>query len=359
MAQTLDNGEIMTAPRLRGHKAQVAQAEESFASGKMHHAWLLTGPKGIGKGLFAKYLAAAIIAQDQEQGGFFESEAPFSLSLDPQNPVMRQIMQNAHPDYLSIAPIEDEKNKSGAIKVEQIRALTPFFSHKSANGGWRVAIIDNLDAVNVQGANAMLKMVEEPPEKAIILLIARSAGSVLPTIRSRCRELRFEALSDEDQITLLQEHLPDGDRGALEQLAIFSGGSMGYALEIAQTDALDLYEATCLILAKPQSDVSTLLELSGKWGAAKKKVAISIAVAAFSRLLAYAAQYAANHKPQDRLMACELALVTLLVEANGPLPLAELHDDFVQTITRGQNAYLDMPSVFMTLFNKIHSLSHP
>ena len=354
-----DEVDIALAPRLRGHEAQIAQVEESFKTGKMHHAWLLTGPKGIGKGLFAKYLAASILGQDESQTGLFGDASPFSLAVDPQTPVMRQIMQNAHPDYLYIAPSDDEKNKSGAIKVEQIRTLTPFFSHKSATGGWRVAIIDNLDSVNVQGANAMLKMVEEPPEKTVIILIARAAGSVLPTIRSRCRELRFDHLSTQDQLSLLQEHLPDADHAALAQLAAFSGGSMGYALEVAQTDVLDLYEASCLILAKPQTDVSTLLELSGKWGAAKKKASVPLAVAAFSRLLAYAAQHAASHQPQEQLMSCEMDVVRLLCQANAPLVLADLHDEFVATISRAESSYLDMPGVFMKLFNKIHSLSHP
>ena len=343
---------------LIGHHTQIAQAEESFSSGKMHHAWLLTGPTGIGKAKFAHQLAAAIIAHDDSQSGLFGEPAPFSLKLDDTNPDMRQVMQLAHPDFLYLAPIQDEKNKSGAIKVEQIRTLTPFFSQTSASGGWRVAVIDNLDAVNVQGANAMLKMVEEPPEKAIIILIARSSGSVLPTIRSRCRELRFNALTQAEQVTLLSQFLPDAEPQSLAQLAAFSGGSMGYALEVAQTDALDLYEASCLILAKPQTDASTLLDISGKWGAARKKNLLPIAAQAFSRLLAQAATQAAGQIPKTALLPCEEGLISALCDSSDAVGLSELHHHFIEKLSAGERAYLDMPSVFMALFNKIHSHAH-
>ncbi|MGC6536507.1 MAG: DNA polymerase III subunit delta' [Candidatus Puniceispirillaceae bacterium] len=343
---------------LIGHKTQIAQAEEGVTSGKMHHAWLLTGPEGIGKARFAHQLAASLIAYDDSQSALFGDPTPFRIALDEANPDMRQVMQSAHPDFLHIAPIQDEKNKSGMIKVEQIRALTPFFSHKSASGGWRVALLDNLDAVNLQGANAMLKIVEEPPEKAIILLVAKSAGSVLPTIRSRCRELRFAHLSHEEQRILLSSHLPDADPDALTQLALFSGGSMGYALEIAKTDALDLYEASCLILAKPQADASTLLDLSGKWGAARQKKLLPIAKQAFSRLLAQAALSAAGRPLPEGLMDCERTLIGCLQDASNSLALAELHDDFMSELSKAERAFLDMPAVFLSLFDKIHSLAH-
>lgn len=343
---------------LIGHQAQIARVEESFASGKMHHAWLLTGPTGVGKSVFARHLAAAIIAHDDGQAGFFGDEAPFTMQISETNPAMRQVMQMAHPDYLYLAPIQDEKNKSGAIKVEQIRELVPFFSHKSATGGWRVAVIDNLDAVNVQGANAMLKIVEEPPEKAIIILIARSAGSVLPTIRSRCRELRFQSLTADEQLLLLQGFLPEADAEALRQLGLFSGGSMGYALEVAQTDALDLYEASCLILAKPQSDASQLLDISGKWGSARKKALLPIALYAFSRLLSHAALLASSHQPKQSLIACEERLAQLLCDANDAQKLSALHDEFVDKLRQAERSYLDMPSVFMALFDKIHRFAH-
>ena len=341
-----------------GHEAQIALAEASVSSGKMHHAWLLTGPSGIGKATFAHHLGAALIAHNDSQSALFGDAAPFSMALDDTDQDVRQVLQLAHPDFLYIAPRDDEKNKSGAIKAEQIRELIPFFSHKSASGGWRVAIIDSLDAVNVTGANAMLKIVEEPPEKAIIILVARSAGAVLPTIRSRCRELRFAPLSAVVQKRLLAQHLPDADEDALHQLSLFSGGSMGYALLLDQSDALDLYEASCLILSKPQAEASQLLDLSAKWGSARQKHLLPIATQAFSKLLHQAALHAAGHKASEGLLACETQLISYLADASNPLALAELHQELIDTLAKAERAYLDMPSVFLSLFDKIHSHAH-
>ena len=287
--------------KLIGHRAQIEMAEASFSSGKMHHAWLLTGPTGIGKSLFARHLAAAIISYNDDQSALFGDKPAFSLSLDEADPIVRQVLQNAHPDFLYISPLESDKNKSGDIKIEQIRALTPFFSHKSASAGWRVAIIDNLDNVNVQGANAMLKMVEEPPEKTVILLLAKSAGRVLPTIRSRCREVKFEALSAADSTQILTQFL----------LMLIKQPCMIWQFSQADQSVtpckshkqmcLDLYEATCRILAKPQADNNSLLDVSGKWGGARSKALLPIAISAFTNLLSNAALKAANQPLSAKL----------------------------------------------------------
>lgn len=344
---------------LIGHEAQIKQTTALFESGKMHHAWLLTGPKGIGKSLFARQLAAAIISYDDNQSALFGEATPLSFELDNNHPDIRQVWQNAHPDFLYIAPVIDEKNKSGTIKVEQIRALTTFFAHKSAKDGWRVAIIDSLDECNVQGANAMLKIVEEPPEKTIIILLAKSKGAVLPTIRSRCFELKFNVLTLEEQVRVLRRYLTEADEKALEDLAKFANGSIGYALAIAETNLLDLYEASCLVLAKPQIDSSALLELSAKWGGTQTKALLPMATQTFMRLISDAALMATGKPLPAHHLDCEAPLLRLLCEASSPSSLAAFHHEIDTRLRVGERAFLDMPSVFMAIFDKIHSLAHP
>ncbi|MGA1782538.1 MAG: DNA polymerase III subunit delta', partial [Candidatus Puniceispirillaceae bacterium] len=134
---------------------------ESMASGRMHHAWLLTGPRGIGKASMARMAAAWLLSEAPAPAGLFGDDMPV-FSVSPDDPGSKLVFRGAHPDYLSITPAVDD-NKSGQIKIDQIREMVPFMAHKPAKGGWRVAVIDSMDEINRNGANAMLKLLEEPP----------------------------------------------------------------------------------------------------------------------------------------------------------------------------------------------------
>ena len=361
-----DSDPFIKAQPILGHEAQINQLLEAFNSGKMPHAWMLTGPSGIGKAHLIHQLAANIIAYNDDQDALFGDPSPLSLQPMLDNPDYRQVIQGAHPDFLYIAPSDEDKNKSGKIKTEQIRALLPFFNLKSASGGWRIAIIDTLDDVNVNGANAMLKILEEPPEKAILFLICSQKGQVLPTIRSRCRQLAFSALTIEAQTSILTTHFPDADKQSLANLAAISGGSLGFAMQIAETDAYDLYEATCRLLSDSKAAAQDLIAISSKWGAARgsQKQMIAIAKRAFSNLLAQAAMQKAavsegTDGRQSHLLAFEETLITLLSQ-NAPLDeIARFHEHYISEIKRAEARYLDFNSVFLMLFHKIHSLAHP
>ena len=345
-----------------GHQLQIDQLLDAFNSGKMPHAWMLTGPSGIGKAQLAQQLAASIIAHNDGQEALFGDPPPMSLQIQADNPDYRQVMQGAHPDFLYIAPIDSDKNKSGTIKIEQIRTLIPFFSHKSATGGWRVAIIDRLDDVNVNGANAMLKILEEPPEKAILFLICSQKGQVLPTIRSRCRQLTFSPLSVDVQSEILGRHFPEADKASLGNLAAISGGSIGFAIQIAETDAYDLYEASCRLLADSRASSKDMMAISSKWGAARgpQKQMIAIAKRAFSNLLAQAALRSASNQTdsENTLLAFEESLISLLSANASTDDLASFYKAYLAEIERAEARYLDFNSVFLMLFHKIHSLAH-
>ena len=361
-----DSDLAIKAHPVLGHEAQIQQLLDAFNSGKMPHAWMLTGPSGIGKSHLIHQLAANIIAHNDNQDALFGDKSPLALQPLPDNPDYRQVIQGAHPDFLYIAPNDEDKNKSGKIKTEQIRALIPFFSLKSASGGWRVAIIDTLDDVNVNGANAMLKILEEPPEKALLFLICGQKGQVLSTIRSRCRQLSFSALTIETQTAILSTHFPEADTQSLANLAIISGGSLGFAMQIAETDAYDLYEATCRLLSDSKASAQDLMAVSGKWGAARgpQKQMIAIAKRAFSNLLAQAAMFkassgAAFDNNQTKLLAFEETLISLLAENAAVDEIATFYERYLSEIKRAEARYLDYNSVFLMLFHKIHSLAHP
>lgn len=176
---------------LYGH----GDAEQSFlsaaGSGKLHHGWLIEGPSGIGKARLAHRLAAYML------GARGPAEAPLDVSED--DAVARKCLAGAHPDLRVVTRELNEKGKlKQDISVDQVRELTHFFELKPALGGWRIGIVDALDDLNKNGANALLKTLEEPPGHSVLFLVNHGTMPILPTIRSRCRVLRVGPLGEDD-----------------------------------------------------------------------------------------------------------------------------------------------------------------
>ena len=217
---------------------------DAYVSGRLHHGWLLTGPRGIGKSTLAWSIARFLLATpiSDDNGLFGAPPPPTSLAVDPEHPIARRIAAGAEPGLKLITRSENEKTGRlrDVISVEDIRGLNSFFQLSAADGGRRVVIVDTADEMNTQAANALLKMLEEPPEHAILLLISHQPSALLPTIRSRCRVLRLNTLSAQDMaLALAQSGFSDNaDTSALTEL---SGGSVGSAIRLSTLDGLKLY----------------------------------------------------------------------------------------------------------------------
>ena len=202
---------------LRGHPEGVLTLDRAWQSSRLHHAWILSGAPGIGKATLAYQFARTIL------GG-----------ADP-NASARRIASASHPDLLVVARAQDEKRQRlrTEIVLDDVRPINLFLRRTAAEGGWRVVIVDGADHLNRNAANALLKLLEEPPPKAIMLLVCSAPGRLLPTIRSRCRSLRLAPLDDVVMREVLDPLLPDlspHDRQSLVELA---GGSPGRALALA------------------------------------------------------------------------------------------------------------------------------
>jgi DNA polymerase-3 subunit delta' len=239
---------------------------DAYGSGRLHHGWLLTGPRGIGKATLAWSIARFLVATPPATGeGLFGAPPPpASLEIDPDHPVARRIAAGAEPGLKSITRTENEKTGRlrDVISVEDIRALANFFQLSAADGGRRVVIVDSADDMNPQAANALLKMLEEPPDRAILLLVSHQPSALLPTIRSRCRVLRLNALSAEDMArALAQAGIETGPHAAT--LTELSGGSVGTAIRLALQGGVETYtELVELLGSLPQFDRQRAIKLA-------------------------------------------------------------------------------------------------
>ena len=218
--------------RLFGQGAAETALTEAFRSGRAHHAWLLTGPRGVGKATLAYRAARWLIAGH---------EGP--LDMAPDHPVFRRVQAGAEP---GLATLRREINPTtgnlrAQIAVEDARKLKGFAALAAPDRGWRAVIVDAADDMNVSAANALLKLIEEPPARMAFLLVSHAPGRLLPTIRSRCRTLPLRSLSPEDLTAALAQAAPEADPASLRRLAPLAEGSAGEAMRLLSVGGAEAY----------------------------------------------------------------------------------------------------------------------
>ena len=245
--------------RLVGHEQAERTMLAAQQSGRLHHAWLLTGPRGIGKATLAWRFARFLLA-GQDQGGLFGGE-PESLDVPADAPGRHLIDARSHPAlfHLRRALNHDTGRIRAEIAVDDVRGLGDFMHMTPAMGKWRVAIVDSADEMNRNSANAVLKVLEEPPPKAVLLIVSHAPGRLLPTIRSRCRRLALQPLPEETVVRLLGDYAPESNPEERMALAQLAEGSIGRALELAGAGSLALYREMVEVLATlPDLDMPRL-----------------------------------------------------------------------------------------------------
>ncbi|HEV2569472.1 DNA polymerase III subunit delta' [Sphingomonas sp.] len=235
---------------LRGHDAQAGAFLNAMRGERLHHAWLLVGPKGVGKASFAKAAALRLLAEAADP-----SLAGEGLSVDSEHRIAKLFAARSHPDYRlverevwkkpdEVLPVDERKGDEALgrnIKVLQIRWLDRILSVAPSLSRRRAIVIDAADDMERGAANALLKSLEEPPAGTVFFLVSHMPGRLLPTIRSRCRTLRFNPLNDADMRAVLQAQLPEAGAAEIDALVKIGDGAPGQALRFAGLDigALD------------------------------------------------------------------------------------------------------------------------
>lgn len=244
MATAEDPRETDIHPRRRtnlvGHRETEQQLLRAYQSGRMHHAWLLAGPRGIGKATLAYRLARFILQFPKPELALDRS----TLYVPPEAAAAKRIVSRGHPDLLVLERQFDPKRErlKSEIVIEDAREASEFFSRTAGEGGWRICIVDSADDLNSASANALLKILEEPPARCLFLLVSHQPGSLLRTIRSRSLRVDLRPLSNDETLSVLKDVSGEGDdQAALERAGILAAGSPGRALELLANKGAEIF----------------------------------------------------------------------------------------------------------------------
>lgn len=347
---------------LIGQEQAEAAFLDAFTSGRLHHAWMLTGPRGVGKATLAWKMAQFLLATPDPAGDadmFGGPPAPTSLEVSPDHPVAHRIAAGAEPGLVSVTRTPNEKTgrMRDKIGVDDIRKLAGFFQMSSADGGRRVVIVDAADDMNVQAANALLKMLEEPPERATLILITHQPSGLLPTIRSRCRTLRLNTLNGPQMEQAMQNAGVDPGPGG-SALSELSGGSVGEALRLSLLGGLEIYnEIIGLLGTLPQMDRARTLRLAeaaAQRGAEEKlDLLFTLLEIALSRL---ARTGATGAPPQTEAARGEAEVLTRLSgSAHQGRAWADISHSALARARHGRAVNLDPAALVLDTMFKIQS----
>ena len=253
---------------LYGHGLAEQTLLAAYQSGRLPHAWLIGGEPGIGKATLAYRFARFVLAHPDPSTPAVQRAT--SLALDPAHPVARRIAAQAEPGLRTLERIvnPDTNKLYTVIRVEELREVLAYFSLTGEPGTWRIAIVDTVDDLNASSANALLKVLEEPPARALLLLVSNAPGRELPTIRSRCRRLLLRPLSDSEVARALADATGrDADDAEVRQVASAGFGSVARALAWLDEDARALRQHVLDVLAQlPDPDPRALHALGEALG---------------------------------------------------------------------------------------------
>lgn len=347
--------------RLFGQAAAEAGFLEAHGRGRRHHAWLLTGPRGVGKATLAWRIARFLLAApDSAAAGLFgAAPAAVTLDLPADHPVARRMRAGAEPRLFILRRAWDDEKKrlKTVITVDEVRKMKGFLQLSASDGGHRAVIVDPADEMNTNAANALLKMLEEPPAGITFLIVSHQPAGLLPTIRSRCRELRLMRLQPDDLSRAIAAAGGEAGTEAADgaALAALADGSVGEAIRLVNLDGLQTYAAiVALYLGAPQVDRMAALRLAEAGAQRGGAERLDLLLSLFDLFLARLARAGALGPPAAEAAPGEAALLARLApDADTARRWAELHQSLGARARHGRAVNLDPAALLIDMILKI------
>ena len=333
-------------PDLVGHEIAERELAAAFASDKLPHAWMMCGPRGIGKATLAYRFARHVLTAS-------EAPAGAGLAVAPDHPVFRRIAAQSHADLVAVERSWDERRNRmrEEIVIGDVRRLSEFFSRKPGEGGWRVAVVDSADEMNRNAANALLKTLEEPPQRGLILLVTHAPGRLLPTIRSRCRKLVLKPLTEEALVSLLGAQHPDFDDDHRRAVARLAEGSPGRALRLARQGGLVFFGELMEQLASlPDLDVASVHRFADRLARRGNEAAFETVAWLLPWWLARAIRNAATSRAGSDTVVGEGDMAARLVRRSNLEHWVEVWEKTGALLARVEGANLDRKQVVLGVF---------
>ncbi len=350
--------------RLVGHEAAEQAFLKAFAAGRLPHAWLISGPRGVGKATFAYRIARFLMARPmQAEGGLFGEVAPATpptLEMTRDHHVFRQVAQQGHPDFRLLCRTVNPK--SGKLRteiiVEDVRQVIDFLHLKPAVCPWRAVIVDCADELNDSSANALLKILEEPRPNTVILLLSHAPQALLPTIRSRCRKLVLQPLPHDLAAAELAARYPDMKAQDRELAVATAGGSLGQAIRMTEQGGIGLLrEIGALLASWPKLDAALLHRLGDKLAGRDQGAQFDLAVELLGWWFARMARMAATGEtPGSQLFEGETALIARMQAAASLDRWLALWEKVSRLFDRVRSVNLDRKQAWVAAFLAIEGI---
>jgi DNA polymerase-3 subunit delta' len=363
----MDEIDVNTGPRvtqnLVGHGDAEAVFLKAYNSDRLHHAWLISGAKGVGKATFAYKIAKFLLTQPVDDGGgmfgdTIPMDKPTSLDADPDNPAVQRITAGGHGNIMLVERPWDEKKgvHKTVTTVDEVRKLINFFNKTASEAGWRIAIIDTVEDMNRNAANALLKVLEEPPEKSILLLVTNAPGKLLPTIRSRCQKITLNDLKHQDVLSVISARHPDVDELTLSKLAKLSDGAPGKALTLYEQGGIELYEKMVGILkSAPNIPSSTKHALAAELSRKGKEANWRQFIGFLMDMVAHIVRSSASKTPLNEVAGGEGTLVQKFMDANSADYWIDVWENMGQTYRAAEGVNLDKTQVILNMLHLIET----